>query len=390
MADIGVIEDQATKILSLVESWGDIPNTLIVWVTPVLVLGLTILIMWHGYKIVRGVGGQDHLIDVLFISIRAFLVFSLCLVAGTYASNVMGVATELREGLTGLFTGTDANIYAQLDEVMNKSSDAYKDILIWSYDHLKIGITGTDFTGLTSMIGGAFMVGFILVYAMVAAINMLIIDFSLAIIFAVGPLFIASLAFQGTAQFFNTWLGALLKYIFTAVVVTAIVGFGTTIVTGYANGLSSTPVEALDFVGATMSAVMASVILIFLTFKAAQIGADLSGGVALQLGTLAHAARWAINPAGAALSNTVKAAHDASKIASAGTGYIAGRASRTELGKAVGSSPAMKSAMAGINTMAQIGSGTRTALSHRSAISAARTGFQYGASVKEGTGTITK
>lgn len=387
MADIGVIEDQATKILSLAESWSDIPNTLIGWVTPVLVFGLTILIMWHGYKIVRGAGGQDHLVDVLFISMRAFLVFSLCLVAGTYASNVMAIATELREGLTGLFTGTDANIYAQLDEVMNKSSDAYKDILIWSYDHLKIGITGTDFTGLTAMLGGALMVGFILIYAMVAAINMLIIDFSLAIIFAVGPLFIASLAFQGTAQFFNTWLGALLKYIFTAVVITAIVGFGTTIVTGYANGLASTPVETMDFVGATLSAIMASVILIFLTFKGAQIGADLAGGVALQLGTLAHAARWAVNPAGAALSA-------ASKVAGAGAGNLAGRAgaaaAKTGVGRAVGSSRAMQYAMSGINTMSSISGGARTAMGHKSVSRAIRSGYRAGSSASRGTGTITK
>lgn len=387
MADIGVIEDQATKILSLAESWSDIPNTLIGWVTPVLVFGLTILIMWHGYKIVRGAGGQDHLVDVLFISMRAFLVFSLCLVAGTYASNVMAIATELREGLTGLFTGTDANIYAQLDEVMNKSSDAYKDILIWSYDHLKIGITGTDFTGLTAMLGGALMVGFILIYAMVAAINMLIIDFSLAIIFAVGPLFIASLAFQGTAQFFNTWLGALLKYIFTAVVITAIVGFGTTIVTGYANGLASTPVETMDFVGATLSAIMASVILIFLTFKGAQIGADLAGGVALQLGTLAHAARWAVNPAGAALSA-------ASKVAGAGAGNLAGRAgaaaAKTGVGRAVGSSRAMQYAMSGINTMSSIGGGARAAMGQKSVSGAIRSGYRAGSSASRGTGTITK
>ncbi|HEY9280660.1 MAG TPA: type IV secretion system protein [Eoetvoesiella sp.] len=387
MAGIGVIEDQADKILDLARSWSDIPNTLIGWVTPVLVIGLTIMIMWHGYKIVRGAGGQDHLVDVLFLSMRAFLVFSLCLVAGTYASNVMAIATELREGLTGLFTGTASNVYAQLDDVMNKSADAYKDILIWSYDHLKIGITGTDFTGLTAALGGALMVGFILVYAMVAAINMLIIDFSLAIIFAVGPLFIATLAFQGTAQFFNTWLSALLKYIFTAVVITAIVGFGTTIVTGYANGLANTPVETMDFVGATLSAIMATVILVFLTFKGAQIGADLAGGVALQLGSLAHAARWAVNPAGAALSA-------AGKVGAAGAGNLAGRAgaavARTGAGQAMGSSQAMKYAMSGVNTMSNMGGGARAAMSHRSVVSAARAGFQSGASVGRGTGTITK
>jgi type IV secretion system protein VirB6 len=387
MASIGVIESQANKILDLAHSWGEIPNTLITWITPVLVLGLTISIMWHGYKIVRGAGGQDHLLDVFFNSLRVFLVFSLCLVAGTYASNVMGIANELREGLTGLFTGSKSNVYAQLDEVMNRSSDAYKNILIWSYDHLKIGITGPDFTGLTAMICGGLMVLFILMYSLVAAINMLIIDFSLAIVFALGPLFIASLAFQGTAQFFNTWLSALLKYIFTAVVITAIVGFGTTTVTSYSNNLLNTPVEAMDFVGATFSAIAATVILVFLTFRAAQVGADLAGGVALQLGSLAQAARWTINPAGAALSS-------AGKVAGAGTGYIAGKAgaamASSAIGKTVGTSSAMKYAMAGVNAMSRMGGGARSAMSHRSMVSAMRAGFQSGGSSIRGTGSISK
>lgn len=101
----GVIKTQADTVLGMVASWSSIPNTLITWVTPVLLLGLTILIMWHGYKVIRGAGGQDHLLDVFFNSIRVFLVFSLCLVGGVYASNVVIIVQELREGLTGLFSG---------------------------------------------------------------------------------------------------------------------------------------------------------------------------------------------------------------------------------------------------------------------------------------------
>ncbi len=386
----GVIKTQADTVLGMVASWSSIPNTLITWVTPVLLLGLTILIMWHGYKVIRGAGGQDHLLDVFFNSIRVFFVFSLCLVGGVYASNVVIIVQELREGLTGLFSGAAGDIYIQLDSILKQSSDAYKQIIDYGLEHLKIGVTGSDMSGLIPLSGGTFMIAFIVLYIFVAAINMIVIDFSLAIFFALGPLFIACLAFQGTAQFFNTWLSGILKYVFTAVVISAIIGLGLGIMQGYAAALNAQSPETLDYVGQTLVAALSVGILIYLTFKGAQIGADLAGGVALNIMSLAQAARWAINPAGAALSNTAKATHAASKIASAGTGYIAGRASQTGLGKAAGSSPAMKYAMAGINTMAQIGSGTRSALSHRSALSAARTGFQSGASIKRGTGTITK
>ncbi|BBL36049.1 hypothetical protein Nstercoris_02328 (plasmid) [Nitrosomonas stercoris] len=386
----GVVKTQADTILGMIASWSSIPNTLITWVTPVLLLGLTISIMWQGYKVIRGAGGQDHLLDVFFNSLRVFLIFSLCLVGGAYASNVMVIAHELREGLTGLFSSTTADIYTQLDTVLKDSANAYKKILDYSFEHLEIGLTGSDLSGIVPLIGGSFMIGFIVLYVFVAAINMIVIDFSLAVFFALGPLFIACLAFQGTAQFFNTWLSGTLKYIFTAVVISAIVGLGLGVIEGYASVLSTHAPETLDYVSETLAAVLSVGILIYLTFKGAQVGADLAGGVALNIMSLAQAARWTVNPTGSALSNTAKATHAASKIAGAGAGYMAGRASQTGLGKAVGSSPAMRSAMAGINTMAQIGSGTRSALSHRSALSAARTGFQSGASTKRGTGTITK
>ena len=242
---MGIIEKQATLVLDLTKSWSEIPNTIITWITPVLVLGLTISIMWHGYKIVRGTGGQDHLLDVFFGSLRVFLIFSLCLVGGTYASNVMAIARELREGLTALFSGTEANVYAQLDKALFNASEAYKNILDYGLDHLTVGVGSSDFTGLPAIIGGAFTVGFIVLYTIVAAINMIIIDFSLAIMFALGPLFIACLSFQGTAQFFNTWLSSILKYIFTAVVITAIVGLGMQVVSNYADALLTTPAETM-------------------------------------------------------------------------------------------------------------------------------------------------
>jgi type IV secretion system protein VirB6 len=383
----GAIRTQATTILDMVNSWSEIPNTLITWITPVLVLGLTISIMWHGYKIVRGAGGQDHLLDVFFNSLRVFLVFSLCLVAGTYASNVVAMVNELRESLTGLFSGTAADIYTQLDTIINQSSDAYKKILDYGLEHLKVGVTGSDLTGLIPMIGGTFMVGFIVLYAFVAAINMIVIDFSLAVFFSLGPLFIASLAFQVTTQFFNTWLSSLLKYVFTAVVISAIVGLGVSVMQGYSFALFNQPPETLDYAGQTFGAVLNIGILIYLTFRAAQVGADLAGGVAVQLGSLAQAARWTINPAGAALSS-------AGKVAGAGAGYIAGKAgaamASSAIGKTVGTSSAMKYAMAGVNAMSRMGGGARSAMSHRSMASAMRAGFQSGGSSIRGTGTISK
>lgn len=389
---MATIQPLADKILAFTDSWSGIPNELIGWVVPLILAGLTIAIMWHGYKIVRGAGGQDHLLDVFFMSMRAFLVFALCLAAGSYAANVVGIATDLRESLSTLFTGTSGSIYGQLDHIVDGTTDAYHKMYLWGIDHIDVGITSSDMSGLAPIIGGGIMTLFVVFFAFVAAVNMLIIDMSLAIVFALGPLFVACLAFQVTASFFNTWVAAVLKYVFTAVVVSAMVSLGMNIVSDYADKFagidpSATGAAAPDYIGIAAAAAVALLILIMLTFKAAQIAADMAGGVALQIASLAQAARWTVNPAGAALSA-------ASKVAGAGAGNLAGRAgaaaAKTGVGRAVGSSRAMQYAMSGINTMSSIGGGARAAMGQKSVSGAIRSGYRAGSSASRGTGTITK
>lgn len=383
----GIIETMSSKILAVTTQWADIPNTIIGWVTPIILLGLTISIMWQGYKIVRGAGGQNHLLDVFFNSTRTFLVVSLCLVAGTYATNVVGVLHELRDELAGLFTGGTPNIYASLDGVCGQVVAAYKEIWNWGADHTSIGLTSTDLSGLTAIIGGGLMAFFVIVYCVVAAINMIFIDFSLAVLFAVGPLFVACLAFQSTTSFFNTWFSAALKYVFTAIAISAVVGLGTGLMQNFASALTAQVPATTDYISMTFSSLVAGIVLVVLTTKAAHIGADLAGGAAVHIASLAEAKGWVPNPVGAAASA-------AGNLVGAGVGQVAGRATaaaaNTAVGQAIGGSSAMRYAMAGLNAMSNLGGGARAAMSERSAFSAMRAGFQSGSSVARGMGTISK
>lgn len=384
---MGIFTNLSEIVLQTTKEWADIPNTIIGWVTPLILLGLTISIMWHGYKIVRGAGGQAHLLDVFFNSIRTFLVVALCLTAGAYSANVVGLLQELRDQLVGLFSGGLTNTYAVLDKSAGQAADAYKTIWDWGTDHVSFGVTGSDMSGLAAIVGGGILTLIVVVYCAVAAIYFIAIDFALAVLLAIGPLFLASLAFQATAQFFNTWFSAVLKYIMTAVVIAAVLGVGTSVISGYADGLTALAPEKADYIGIMFSSLAAGLILIILTIMGARVGAELAGGAALHIAGLAQAGRWAVNPAGAALSK-------ASKVAGAAAGNVAGRAgaaaARTGVGQAMGSSQAMRYAMSGVNAMSQMGGGARAAMSHRSALSAARAGFQSGSSAGRGIGSITK
>ncbi|SHI00871.1 type IV secretion system protein [Pollutimonas bauzanensis] len=384
---MGIFTNLSEIVLQTTKEWADIPNTIIGWVTPLILLGLTISIMWHGYKIVRGAGGQDHLLDVFFNSIRTFLVVALCLTAGAYSANVVGLLQELRDQLVGLFSGGLTNTYAVLDKSAGQAADAYKAIWDWGTDHVSFGVTGSDISGVAAIVGGGILTLIVVVYCAVAAIYFIAIDFALAVLLAIGPLFLASLAFQATAQFFNTWFSAVLKYIMTAVVIAAVLGVGTSVISGYADGLTALAPEKADYIGIMFSSLAAGLILIILTIMGARVGAELAGGAALHIAGLAQAGSWAVNPAGAALSK-------AGKVTGAAAGNVAGRAGAavagSSIGKAMGSSRAMQYAMAGVNSMSQMGTGAARAMSHRSIVSAARAGFQSGGSVGRGTGSITK
>jgi type IV secretion system protein VirB6 len=105
-------KDISDLILGAVTSFSGVSSTVMGWVTAPILAGLTIMIMWHGYNIIRGAGGTHHFLDIFFKSLRAFLVFTLCLGAANYTNNVQGLFVDLRGGLTALFAGGGGNSYA--------------------------------------------------------------------------------------------------------------------------------------------------------------------------------------------------------------------------------------------------------------------------------------
>src|SRR5699024_1751793 len=177
-------------------------------------LGLTISIMWQGYGIMRGAGGNNHLLDVFFNSLKVLLIWSLALGVGAYSSNIEPLINDFQSALTSLFTGDSVgNVYHQLDTVLANTFSAYNKILTWGYENISVGMSGCDWTGLAGIIGGCVLVLVVVVYCIATGIKLMIIEFSLAFIIAVGPIFIACLAFSDTNTFFITCRSAVIKYL---------------------------------------------------------------------------------------------------------------------------------------------------------------------------------
>lgn len=365
MAGVNVFEPIANQFVSMSNSWAGVAGTLTAAVLAPITIGVSILVMWHGISILRGAGGGHHALDVFVKCLRAFFVVAVALAAGAYAATVIGFFQELRTSLTGMFVTGATTSYSALDIAMQKMLDTWDPVWNWAKDH--INIWDADFSGVVAILCWGLMSACFWMFGAICAINLVLIDISLALMFALGPMFIACFAFQATARFTDAWLGAVLKYTLTAVVVAAITGLGVGILESYATRISAAS-ENLQFVVAALSALGSSIVLGVLALRIPALAGDMVGGI----GISAFGASMGRMPIAAVQAAMTKGA---SVAANAGS-YAAGRLAGTGAGQGIAQSSLGQRAVSAYQTTSAIaGSG------------GARSAYQTGRNVSSGSGT---
>lgn len=274
-----VISNIHSTVLPLIVGAVDKSSALIAWMTPFFALGITIYIIFHGFEVMRGGGGSSPFLDVIAKIARPLIVFHLAFASGMYSSTVVGFLVELRTDLTSLF-GAKGGSYASLDSSMlnawgNLVTGA--NIAFQNITFLPFNMNGFVMLVCLFIIGVMF-----LAYGLVAAFNLLVVDIGLAILFGLGPIFVACFAFQSTARFFDNWLSVVLKYTFTAVLMTVVVAVADQLINQYVTVLkASSDLDSLLW--NTGGAILAVGLIIALIGKAAAIAADLTGGMSISL-----------------------------------------------------------------------------------------------------------
>lgn len=289
-SDIGeVIIDPFTTVMSAI---GSIVPIMI----SILISGLTINILWHGYEVMRGKGGTNHFIDILLMSVRVGLVISLGL--SLYTQNVVGIIKEFISFFGGLFasSGSDfatgagqTTMLGELDKSCATALDSFAEIwnIAWGLEgnspsHITMGIWTGDFdmTGVLMVLQGAVMLVAFGVYACIAAFELLFINISLLIFFAIGPLFIAAYAFKATEQWFSSWLQGVMKYAMTAIVIGMVLGIANSILSKYVN-MIKTNLGVLDLFQLGLASLAASILLILLIKKLPELAGNIVGGIGI-------------------------------------------------------------------------------------------------------------
>lgn len=256
-----------------------IAQALVAMVMPIIGAVLVIKVMIYGYEVLRGQVSQNVLLELVFKNIRPMMVISIALAGGAYAANIVPMVEDLRTNLTSLFTQTHAaNSYAALDMSMDKALVAHEIMANDAWEnHIQIGVHETDLTGIVTIIAAGLMIISLLLYSVIAAAQLLVIDVMLKVLLAIGPLFIAAFVFPATARFFDSWLATVLKYVVTAALIMLVVGVGNGIFDHYTSVLQEN-VGGMGVYKAAFYSVAASGLLIYFTLKIPALGGDMLGG----------------------------------------------------------------------------------------------------------------
>lgn len=182
------------------------------WITGPLTAALTLYVILYGFMILRG-SIQEPIMDFAFRAMKLAIILLLVRNASDYQSYVSTLFFETlpREVSQALNSGTQpsASIFDALLDKGQKSA-----IDIWSRASWPVDIV----TG----IGGMLVIGASFIVAAIGYIVSLYARLALAIMLAIGPVFIALAMFQSTRRFTEAWIGQLANFVILQVLVVAV------------------------------------------------------------------------------------------------------------------------------------------------------------------------
>ncbi|WP_313614910.1 type IV secretion system protein [Agrobacterium sp.] len=182
------------------------------WISGPLTAALTLYVVLYGYLVLRG-SVQEPIIEFAFRAVKLAIIVMLVRNASDYQTYVTGIFFDTlpKEISQALNSGT-APSASTFDSLLDKGQKNAQEI--WSRASWPIDIV-TGFGGML-VIGASFLV------AAIGYIVSLYARLALAIVLAIGPIFIALAMFESTRRFTESWIGQLVNFVILQVLVVAI------------------------------------------------------------------------------------------------------------------------------------------------------------------------
>lgn len=182
------------------------------WVTGPLTAAVTLYIVLYGYLVLRG-SVSEPVLEFVFRAIKLAIIVMLVKNAGEYQTYVTNVFFDIlpREVSQALNSGTTPSA-SSFDSLLDKGQASATDI--WSRASWPVDIV----TG----VGGMMVIAVSFLVAGIGYVVSLYARLALAIVLAIGPIFIALAMFQSTRRFTEAWIGQLANFVILQVLVVAV------------------------------------------------------------------------------------------------------------------------------------------------------------------------
>ncbi|CAE6850422.1 Type IV secretion system protein VirB6 [Paraburkholderia aspalathi] len=228
------------------------------------------VILW-GLMSMRGLI-QEPILEAAVRFMKIAFIFGIGIQLAEYNTYVTDTFFNGPEQLASVLTHSTANgtAISSLDQILDQG--------------FKIGKTFWDQGGIIMGDFGMYMVA-LLVWAMTIAVTayacflIVLAKIALSLIIALGPLFIISLLFQPTANFFNSWIQQMSNYFLLMVLVIAANVFVMTLFMRAANG--ATAITSTAQIDQLFPFLITGAVSLLVIAQLPQLAAGLAGGISL-------------------------------------------------------------------------------------------------------------
>lgn len=279
-------------------------------IAPIALGGITLYTLVYGMAIVRG-DVQAPISQFLWKNLKTLFVLGVALGIGVTQNEIIQLFFQFQAWIASALAGVDGGTFTTLlENFLSKTYDTCVALLA----NVMHGVTqgdpgggggwfaflspaktiGNALVGILAIVTALLVCGAYMTFAFLLAGCALLVflaaEISLAAVLAVGPLFIATLAFDKTARYFDSWLSQGLNYCLVAGFVGMVLGLAISVL-GIMNDAFMTLTQLLTvdnfftnmaiIIKDTLSFITACLMFIWFFFQCPSVASGLVGGSGL-------------------------------------------------------------------------------------------------------------
>jgi type IV secretion system protein VirB6 len=247
--------------------------------TPVALGGITIYLIIIGYAIARG-EVTNSLPTIVWKCVRMTIICTIALGGGAYQQYVVDAANGI-EGIFNQALGGQQSIGATIDASMVP--------LYTLTDKLYVQANATLIPNGALLIAAVLCTFGQALVTLASLVPLLVAKVTLALLLAIGPVFVMLALWPATQRFTEAWVTAIVTAILTNVIVAAVVVFLPTFIGHYAQQVLN-DIGTTNVLQGSIGLVIATLVLAWIAWRAADLAAQLAGGASLgnPVGAIAH------------------------------------------------------------------------------------------------------